>query len=88
MLFILGATIFNMLTTVICFLALLLLYAKTIMNLIPENGRAWGFPVIFIGAIALSFVIYRAVLKVLMKKISVDKYFDPIFKSRQPRKNR
>ena len=79
LLFVLGATLFNMITTIVSFLALLLLYAKTIMPHIPEGGRGWGFPLIFIAAIALSFVLYRFVLKLLMKKINVDKYFDPIF---------
>ena len=35
--------------------------------------------VIFGGAIALSFIIYRFVLKLVIKKVDVDKYFDPIF---------
>jgi hypothetical protein len=84
LLFILGATVFNILITVICFLLLLMIYARLILPIIPENTAAWGFPVIFIGAIALSFVIYRLILKRLMKKIEMEKYFDPIFSSRKP----
>ncbi|MDR2258122.1 MAG: leader peptide processing enzyme [Treponema sp.] len=88
LLFILGATFFNILVTVICFTALLVLYARFIASLLPEAGRSWGFPVIFIAAIALSFVIYRAVLKLLMKKINVEQHFDPIFGGRRrPRKD-
>jgi len=83
LLFLLGATLFNMLTTIIFFVALLILYSKTIMTIIPESGQAWGFPLIFIAAIALSFVIYRFVVKLLEKKVNVDKYFDPIFGRRR-----
>ena len=79
LLFILGATLFNVIVTAVCFLALLLLYARTIMPFIHDESRGWGFPIIFIAAIVLSFIIYRFVLKVIIKKIDVDKYFDPIF---------
>jgi hypothetical protein len=84
LLFILGATVFNVLTTVVCFLGLFLFYARFLVPLLPEEGQAWGFPVVFIAAIALSFVIYRLVLKQLMKRIVVEKYFDPIFGGRRP----
>ncbi|MDR0623412.1 MAG: leader peptide processing enzyme [Treponema sp.] len=88
LLFILGATFFNIIVTVVCFTALLVLYARFLAPLLPETGRSWGFPVIFIAAIALSFVIYRVALKQLMKKIDVEKHFDPIFGGRRgPRKD-
>jgi hypothetical protein len=86
LLFILGATLFNIIITVLCFMGLLLLYARFIMPLIPENGQAWGFPLIFIAAIALSFLIYRLILKLLLKKVSAEKYFDPIFGGRKTRR--
>ena len=78
--FILGATVFNILTTIICFVLLLVLYVK--LNL-PESTVAWGFPLIFIGAIVLSFLIYRLVIKQVMKKVEMEKYFDPIFGRRK-----
>jgi len=83
LLFILGATVFNMLITILCFFALLMLYAKTVMPFIPEDNRAWGFPIIFLAAIALAFLIYRFVLKVFLKKVDVERYFDPIFGKRK-----
>jgi hypothetical protein len=48
------------------------------MLLIPEANRIWGFVLIFIAAIALSFFIYRLALKLLLKKIPIEKYFEPI----------
>jgi len=83
LLFVIGATIFNMLTTIACFIALLVLYSKVLIPIIPEKGQAWGLPLIFIAAIAVSFVIYRLLIKLLMNKIPVDKYFDPIFSRRR-----
>jgi hypothetical protein len=79
LLFILGATLFNIIVTMLCFVGLLLIYAKFIMSFLPEDGRSWGFPLLFIAAIVLSFFIYRFLLKLMMKKIDTEKYFDPIF---------
>ena len=81
--FILGATAFNILTTIICFVLLLVVYARLLMPSLPETAAAWGFPIIFIGAIALSFVLYRFILKQVMKKVDMEKYFDPIFGRRR-----
>ncbi|MDR3193448.1 MAG: leader peptide processing enzyme [Treponema sp.] len=83
--FILGATVFNIVTTVICFLILMVIYARFLIEKLPQESVAWGFPIIFIAAIALSFVVYRLVLKQLMKRIDIEKHFDPIFGSRYRR---
>ena len=85
-LFILGATVFNVLIAVGSFILLFLLYARYLINLIPENGQGWGILVIFIAALAISFVVYRYSLKFLLKKIDVDKYFDPLFVRRNIKK--
>jgi len=77
-LFILGATLFNILITVGFFLLLLTLYARFIMRFLAEAAQAWSFPVLFIAAIAVSFVIYRFALKLVLKKVEMEKYFDPI----------
>jgi hypothetical protein len=83
LLFILGATLFNIIITVVFFFGLLLLYVKFLLPLLPESGRAWGFPLLFIAAIVLSFLTYRFVLNLLMKKIKVEEYFDPVFGGRK-----
>lgn len=83
LLFVLGATVFNIVVTVACFMALLALYAKLLLPVLPETGQAWAIPLIFIAAIALSFLVYRLALKLLLKKVEVEKYFDPIFGGRR-----
>jgi hypothetical protein len=83
LLFILGATLFNILVTVLCFGLLFFLYAKFIMSHLPEESRVWGFSLSFIAAIVASFIIYRFVLKLLLKKVDMEKYFDPIFGRRR-----
>ncbi|GHV86940.1 hypothetical protein AGMMS50255_2360 [Spirochaetia bacterium] len=87
-LFILGATVFNILTTVISAIILGLLCFRVLGNFVAiteENGM-WFLMGIFVGAIALSFVLYRVILKRLLKRYDVEKYFDPIFGRRMPPK--
>jgi len=87
LLFILGGTVFNILVAIISFVILILLYIRFVMDLIPEAERAWGFTFIFIASMVISFVVYRVVFKYLLKKVNVEKYFDPIFVKKRLRKN-
>ena len=77
--FILGATVFNVLSTLIIFFGLFLVFARFIVPYLPEQSVTWGFTIIFVGSIVLTFLLYRFILKILMKKIDFEKYFDPIF---------
>jgi len=81
-LFILGATMFNILITILSFLVLLIIYAKTIMRILPEEVQAWSFPFIFIAALGIAFFAYRYTLRFLISRIEIEKYFDPIFVSK------
>ena len=82
-LFLIGATIFNVATTVVCFLVLLILYGRLLVPVLPKEIAVWGMPIIFVGSIVAAFVIYRFVINALMKKIDVEKYFDPLFMPRR-----
>jgi membrane protein implicated in regulation of membrane protease activity len=83
LLFILGGTVFNILLYIICFLVLLVLYAR-LAGLLPESAQQWGLVVILILPIVISFIVYRLVLKVVVKKVDMEKYFDPLFGRRRP----
>lgn len=82
MLFILGATVFNILLTVLSFIVLLTLYARFLQPHLSEQAAGWAFPLVFIAAMAAAFLVYRKVIRFLTKKVDVDKYFDPIFGNR------
>jgi drug/metabolite transporter (DMT)-like permease len=84
-LFILGATLFNVLTAVISFVVLTLLYARFAMDL-PETSRSWGVMFILLASVVISFFVYRFLLKYLLKKIDADKYFYPLFAGRYKKK--
>ena len=83
LLFILGGTIFNVLITVITFLVFLLIYSKFLYGHLNESILAWVLPVLFIAAIVVSFLVYRLAIKIIMKKVNMEKHFDPIFKPRR-----
>jgi len=85
LLFILGGTIFNILITILSFFLLLALCSAVIFPRIPPDSTAWSWVLagIFIAAIVASFVVYRFAIKILMKKIDMEKYFDPIFRPRK-----
>jgi membrane protein implicated in regulation of membrane protease activity len=81
--FILAATFFNVVITIINFLVILLIYTKFIYPLLPENSIAWALPVIFILSIAVSFLVYRFAIKLMLKKVDMEKYFAPMFGKRK-----
>jgi hypothetical protein len=87
LLFILGATVFNILVTIAGFVILTFLYVRFLMVLIPEANRPWGFTLIFLAAIVISFLVYRWLLKYLLKKVDVEKYFDPLFVRKNIKRN-
>jgi phosphoglycerol transferase MdoB-like AlkP superfamily enzyme len=78
-LFILCATLFNIIIAMVSFIALTLLYIKFLMLQMPESSRSWAFTGIFLLSIGVSFLVYRVVLKHLIEKIEIEKYFDPLF---------
>ena len=82
--FILGGTVFNILITVLSFLFLLVIYGKFLYQYLPGSSTAWVLPIIFVASIVVSFLVYRIAIRMIMKKVNMEKYFDPIFKSRKP----
>jgi len=84
LLFILGGTVFNVLITILCFIILLAIYSRFLYPALPEESAAWALPVLFVASIAASFFIYRQAIKVISKKVDMEKHFDPIFGRRPP----
>lgn len=76
--FILAATVLNVVLTIVLFLGLMVLYSAVIRKFIPDTV-GWSVMVSFILSLAGSFLVYRLLLKLLAKKIDFDKYFDPLF---------
>ena len=83
LLFILGGTVFNIIVTALCFVLFMVIYARFHTSF-PEGSIAWVLPVIFVTSIITSFLVYRCVVRFIMSKIEMEKYFDPIFGRRNP----
>ena len=88
LLFILGATVFNVLLAVSLIILLFILLLFIVNRFFPSIGQDWIFPLSFLAGIVISFIVYRLVLKLLAKKIDLEKYLDPIFVKTNIRKNR
>ena len=67
-LFMLAATVFNIVITIVCFLILMLLYTIFVAPYIPEDVSSFGFPVIFLASFIISFLAYQKALKLYLKK--------------------
>jgi ethanolamine transporter EutH len=83
-LFVLGATVLNLLLAVIIFGILLFLFMWFIAPHLSEEVAMWGSIFIFIAAVALSFVVYQIIIKQFTKRVDMEKYFDPILGRRKP----
>jgi len=83
LLFILGGTVFNILVTVLCFIIFLVIYSRFLYPNLPESSGAWVMPIIFVVSIIVSFLVYRFAVRILIKKVDMEKYFDPIFSRRK-----
>ncbi len=81
-LFVLGATVMNMLLIFIIMIALIALTVVIFPDPSPGSAQV-VFLMVFVLSIGLSFLIYNKLVKFFSKKIDMDKYFHPIFKSRK-----
>ena len=86
LLFILGGTVFNIIITILCFFIFLAIYSRVLYPVLPESSAAWVLPIVFVASIAASFFVYRQAVKMVTKKIDMEKHFDPIFGRRPPPK--
>ncbi|HUV06415.1 MAG TPA: leader peptide processing enzyme [Spirochaetia bacterium] len=82
-LFILGATVFNLVVMAILFFVPLLVL---LLILKERLGNFFGILtlLLFFAALVGSFFIYGFVMKKISARVDMDKYFDPIFKKRKP----
>jgi len=68
-LFMLAATIFNIVITALCFIILMLFYTALLVPHMPAESAFFGLPLLFTASIVLSFFIYQKVLKRYLHKL-------------------
>lgn len=81
-LFILGATIVNILIMVAIFLLLFTPYVRFLAPQISPQMNNILAMLIFIGSIVATYFIYHWLVKFISKKYDLDRYFDPLFKKK------
>jgi hypothetical protein len=79
LLFIIGATLFNIIVIIACFFLFSFLYDRFIVSHLSNPDGSWVFNIILLSSIMVSFSAYRTLFKFLQKKIDIEKYFSPIF---------
>lgn len=82
-LFILGATVFNLLVIVV-----LMVVAMVILALLDRAGAPQALLavlalVLFLGSIAGAFVLYSWLVRLLTRRINMDDYFLPLFRPKK-----
>jgi len=84
--FVLGATLLNIIIAVLSFAILFFLYIFLVLPHMSGIDTSWVFTLIFLSSIVISIFVYRIILKILLKKIDLEKYFDPVFVKKYKKK--
>ena len=82
-LFIIGASILNVILMVILMTAGLALISLIIPKNISPTAASVLFILVFLLSVAGSFFAYHKGIKLLASKVEMDKYFHPIFNSKK-----
>jgi hypothetical protein len=82
-LFLLGATVFNLLIMFLLIVIFLVLISTIFRDSLNPNVLSILMIIVFIGSIAASFFIYGRVVKWLSRKIDMEKYFLPLFRRKK-----
>lgn len=78
-LFILGATVLNIILMIIILTLGLALISVFVAETVSEGAASIIFLLLFIASIAGSFFIYHRIVRFISKKIDMERYFHPIF---------
>lgn len=78
-LFMLGATVANIVMIAVFFLGFTALYGATLAGQFGPQGNQIALIVILIGSVALTYFLYHRIIKWISNKWDLDEHFDPIF---------
>jgi hypothetical protein len=82
-LFIIGATVGNVIVMTVVFLVLFVLFGRFLAPHLPAAGDQIAVIIIFVGSIVATYFAYHRVIKLLTNRIDMEKYFDPIFRRKK-----
>lgn len=82
-LFILGATVGNLIVMVLVFLLLLTVFSFTLAPRVAAEFQQWVVLGLLVGSIAMTYFVYYRIVRILTKKYDLEKHFEPIFPKRK-----
>ena len=86
-LFMLGATVVNVVLMILIFVVLFLIYGSLLASRISPEANQIVLIVLFLGSIGLTYFIYHRIIKWMQNKWDLEQYFDPIFSNRGKKKS-
>jgi len=72
--FILGATVGNIILMALFFMALMALYSLLLSIILPSGALIWAIAIAFLLSLVLSTLVYRRVIKLLRDRYHLDEY--------------
>ncbi len=87
-LFMLGATVVNVLLMFLIFLVFFVLYGRFLAPHLADGLNRIALLVLFVASMVITYIIYHRAVRALAGKYDLEKYFDPIFggKGKPPRR--
>jgi hypothetical protein len=83
-LFMIGATILNVVMMVGIFIVLFLLYGYLIAGSLSPEANQIIMVVLFFGSIGLTYFLYHRIIKWISNKWNLDDHLEPIFRRKRP----
>jgi hypothetical protein len=84
--FILGATVVNMVLMIALFLLTFVLFGIFIAPRLPPAVNSVFILVLFVLSVVGTYFVYHKIVAFLSTRVELEKYFDPIFKSKKKRR--
>jgi len=78
-LFILAATVLNIVLMFVLFLATFILFARFLAPVLPPGINRILPPVLLVGSVIGTYVIYHRIMKWATHKYNLEQYFAPLF---------
>jgi hypothetical protein len=83
LLFLIGATVVNIVIMAAVMVGGLFLMGRLLPERIQESAGRLLFILLFLVAVGVAFFIYNRIIKILSKRVDMDKYFHPLFRPRR-----
>lgn len=81
-LFLIGATLVNILVMVLLFLILFVLFARFVAPSVPPETGQFILLALFVVSVAGTYFVYHRIIAALQKRVALEQYFGPIFRKR------